>query len=398
VRFSTYSFSKGLQFSTTLAGYFANLIRQIMVVGKSLSKSIVKRIGSTAVNTLSTRNFLRLASVFPIGDWLLYEEPYYISHNTALLEAVEKEDHATIDKIIKVTSKDTFYQLLLVKDFLGLTALDLATLRSQINVVEKLLRVVEPERLLTLLKSLVYNKLSYVFHLPSKGNAEEFIELVMELLPKKDHVEFMEQKNERGETPILMLARMHKPKAAFAAFLQYYPKERLVNYLKIINNEGMTAFIYLISVNNPEALEYVMSLIAESERSEYLHFHNQGEKGMLVVHAYQKKIGRNKEYLTAYGIVLPERFSGVTKANISKIYDEWEHNEQFRKRYNSYPFEILKVEDTQPDEKIVKKNYQRLMRENHPDKNPSENAHQITQDITCAYEFYTKPETRQNLK
>lgn len=364
-----------------------------------LMKYLLEKIKIITVNTLSTQNFVRLARVLPIGDWLLYEEtPCKILKSAALFEMIQQKDYATIDDIIKVTSEETFYQLLLAKDFFGLTPIEYATiLKENPLVVEKLLRAVKPHKRLILLKSLKFEEKPYIFSMLSNDNAEKITEVVMELLPQNDHLEFMNQRNNKGDTPINYLSYLFKPKVVFETFLKYYPKEHLLNYLKTINDKGRTVLTRLICDPDSEALEYVMSLIPESERTDFLGFHHQGEKALIIAHVH-KKLTNNKKYLTSYGVILPERFNNVTKRDIAAICEEWESNEQYKKVHGFYPFEILQVEDTKPDEDKVKKQYKRLLLQNHPDRNPSENAHQITQELTAAYEFYTKPETRQNLK
>jgi hypothetical protein len=374
------------------------------------------------VNYTSTKAFVLIARVLPIGDWLKYEEQDEFG-NSSFSKAIEDKDFVLLDRILTVISEEALYRYLFMKDCVGIGPLQYSFFHcgEETTATQKIVNAIKPEKRLWVFNKLITNKELVIFSLV-RGKDEAFhCEIVMQSLPEKDKAHFMNQVNANGSSPILLQAMGGESWEQIKTFLDHYPKERLMDYLNIINERKETFFTEAAS-NSPDTyIGKIIELVPEQERAAYLSKHHQGLKALLYAKANYDYCAHQIPVLENFGIKIPEQYETLTpdelKEKLPHIFEEVEATEvlsrevqsvrdlpnehtvreNFKLKHGVFPLAVLNVDEAESNVSNIKSAYRKLMLFCHPDKNNStEESTSKTILINEAYGVYVKPEIRKS--
>ena len=377
------------------------------------------------VNHVPIRAFVWIARVLPIGDWLKYEEQDNFG-TTSFSNAIEDRDFLLLDRILKVCSQEALYHYLFMKDCVGIGPLQYAFFhyKKDTTASEKILRAIHPEKRVWFLNKLtcLSDSRLVIFGLV-RGKEEAFhCEKVLELLPEKDKIHFMNQVDNEGDSPLILKAYDGENWETIKAFLDHYPKEHLVDYLNIKNERKDTFLTEAVQHSSNNYTEKIIELVPEQQRAAYLAKHSQGLKALLYAKSLRNFYAHyHIAALEKYGIKVPEEYANLSgealKEKLPRIFEELDAQEEidnitqsvnlcpneqtvrenFKLKHGVYPLEVLQIEKEDISLNEIKTAYKKLVLFSHPDKNKdSEESTEKTTLINEAYGVYTKPETRKS--
>ena len=395
-------------------------------IAEKSASSLGVKFKTWVVNALPTKLFIPIAQVFPVGDWLKYEEKDDFG-NTALLTAIEKKDFKLMDKILSVCSQEALYRYLFTNDCIGLGPLQTCMIvdkkGNDPSVFKKILYTIIPEKRLWVL-----NKLNYLNDLIVFGLAREplYCEVVMQSLPAKDRFCFMNQVNGYGRTPIMRQVAGNEKWENIKRFLDYFPKVHLIDYLNIKDNTDETFLISAVLHPCNDYIAEIIQLVPKEERARYLSKHNQGLKTLLHLKANRDSYNQApilKKYLRESGLAWPAEWDVLSqeelKAQSKEICqkldnsshsdqfigpvkfapNEWAIRENFKIKHGQYPLDVLEVNTEDANLAQVKSAYKKIMLFSHPDKNNNSQSSTVkTQLLNEAYGVYFKADIREKYR
>ncbi len=378
------------------------------------------------VNTVPIRAFVLIARVLPIGDWLKYEEQDSLVGHTSFSYAVRDKDFVLLDRILKVCSQEALYRYLFMKNYIEISPLQYAIFhyKTDTTATKKILKAILPKKRIWVLNNLTcYNSRLIVFSLARGEDVALHCKKVMELLPEKDKIHFMNQVDSQGNSPILLQAMNGQSWEYIKGFLEHYPKQHLFDYLNIKNEKKETFLTEVVQHPDNNYIEKIIEMIPEEQRAAYLAKHSQGMKALLYA-----KASHNYFYaychiatLEKYGIKVPEKYAHLSSKELEeqlpKIFEELDAqqeidnvvqsvklypNEQtvrenFKLKHGVYPLEVLQVDNENVSFNEIKTAYKKLVLFSHPDKNKdSEESTIKTTLINEAYGVYAKSDVRKS--
>lgn len=378
------------------------------------------------VNYVPIRAFVWIARVLPIGDWLKYEEQDESFGTTSFSNAIEDRDFVLLDRILKVCSQEALYRYLFMKDCVGISPLQYAIFhcKKDTTASEKILRAIHPEKRVWILNNLTcYNSRLIVFSLARGEDVVLHCKKVLELLPEKDKIHFMNQVDNGGDSPIILQAMRGQNWEDIKAFLDHYPKEHLFDYLNIKNEKKDTFLTEAVQHPSNNYVDKIIELVPEQKRAAYLAKHSQGMKAFLYAKSSHKYWYAYCHIATLekYGIKMPEKYAHLSpeelKEQLPKIFEELDSQEEidnitqsvklspneqtvrenFKLKHGVYPLGVLQVENEEAGLSEIKTAYKKLILFSHPDKNnDSELSTDKSKLINEAYGVYAKSEVRKS--
>jgi hypothetical protein len=196
------------------------------------------------VNNTSTKIFVLIARVVPIGDWLKYEEQDEFG-NTSFSSAIEDKNFVLLDRILKVISQEALYRYLFMQDCVGIGPLQLSISFSEgdTTATRKIVKAIKSEKRLWVYNHLTFNNELFLFSLVRGKHKAAHCELIMQSLPVNDKVHFMNQVTSCGSSPILLQAMGGESWEQIKTFLDHYPKENVDRLFKP-NKRKKRNFLY----------------------------------------------------------------------------------------------------------------------------------------------------------
>lgn len=379
------------------------------------------------VNYVPIKAFVWIARVLPIGDWLKYEEQDETFGTTSFSDAIERRDFVLLDRILKVCSQEALYRYLFMKDCVGIGPLQYAFFHYEKDTTasEKILRAIHPEKRLWVLNHLKCDDEGgrVVFWLALGKNEMFHCAKVLELLPEKDKIHFMNQVDELGYSAIIKQAFNGESWTCIKAFLDHYPKEHLLEYLNLKNERGCTFLMAAVQHAYNNYTDKIIELLPIEQKTTYLARHNQGIKALLYAKASPPGFYNHCHISTleSYGVKIPEKYANLSRCDLKKqlpkifeyidaqgeehsidfpvryLPNEQVVRENFKLKHGVYPLDVLQIKNNEADLKEVKVAYKKLILFMHPDKNKdSEQSIDKSKLINEAYGVYTKANVRKN--
>lgn len=378
------------------------------------------------VNYVPIRVFVWIARVLPIGDWLKYEEQDNFGM-TSFSSAIEDKDFILLDRILKVCSQEALYRYLFMKDCVGIGPLQYAFFHYEKDTIasEKILRAIHPDKRLWILNHLTCgdNSQLVIFWLINREKNAPHCAKVLEMLPGKDKIHFMNQVDNYGYSPIIIQAMCGNGWDRIKEFLDHYPKEHLLNYLNIKNDRGDTFLMMAVRHAWNNYTDKIIELVTENQREAYLAKHNQGLKALLYAKSSSPcfYVNCHINTLEKYGIKVPNEYAHLSQWELKKqlpiIFEKLDAqqeisniqqsvklspNEQivrenFKLKHGVYPLDVLQVKNEEAGLSEIKAAYKKLVLFSHPDKNKdSEESTARTTLINEAYGVYAKSNVRKS--
>lgn len=256
----------------------------------------------------------------PVVSLLPYQEP--VNHWNTLLRAVIDEDVEMVKTLLQILDQQMLQQYLVDKRGSRYNALQEATVRcvsyrdsreNSAEILTLLLKAIAPKERITLL-----NGIEYGFFLAFEGT--KAVQFVMELLSEAERQALLDYRHPLWGDTLLMAACQ---KECVVAVLQYYPKEKLWEYLTYKNFFGRTAFMeFVISARSAshfsEWIESLIMFLPEAQRAAFFACHDQGKKAMWFAQAGGKS--DIADVLEEYGIsrVVPKPTVAEKEAMVAK--------------------------------------------------------------------------------
>lgn len=349
---------------------------------------------ATIVSGMSISTFTSVAKVIPIGDWLKHRRLSWANDNP-VLKALRKQNLKKLQNILAVTSEDTLHQFYINGDIIGVTPIEYATYNlNDSKYISILLKAIRPENRVKLLNEVNELGKKYVFTLTATTAAK--VKVIMELIPRKERYSFVNQVLPGEGTVLNRLASLAGSKQQFEAFMEHFTPEECFEILTKTDHKGATVMMNLVQTNANVSLSfnYLLNRIPKKRRAEFLDFHKQGEKMMLLADVLDKT--HIKEVLEKNGVrdIHVDKDGQEADHCIIAINEQWEAEEGFKEQHGEYPSTLLDLEHIYCDAKEIKHAYRAKMLRYHPDKNRDPNAELLATKIVSAHEFYEKPETR----
>lgn len=364
----------------------SNMLQGMSVVGDWFKSKVV--------SNMSINTFTALAKRIPIGGWLKHRELSWAKDNP-VLKALRKKNKKKLAAILAVASEETLHQFYVTGDIIGVTPIEYATYTlKETQYINMLLEAIKPENRVKLLNEVNESGKKYVFTLASTTAAK--VKVVMGLIPENERYAFVNQEQVGEGTVLNTLASSAGTKPHFQAFLENLTPEQCFEILTKTDHKGATVMMNLVQTNANVnlAFAYLLNSIPKNRRTEFLDFHKQGEKMMMLADILGKS--RIKEILIENNISeIQVDKDGQDENHCLIVFNEqWEAEEGFKEKHGDYPMTLLEIEHVYSDATEIKQSYRSKMLRFHPDKNKEPNAEEISRKIISAHEFFDKPETR----
>jgi len=363
-----------------------NMLNGMTSIGDWLKGAVVS---SMSINTFTT-----VAKVIPIRGWLKHKKLSWAKDNP-ILKALRKNDEKKLASILAIATEETLHQFYVTADIAGITPIEYATYNlKDAKYITALLKAIKPENRVKLLNKVIDSGKQYIFSLASTTAAKA--KVVMELIPENEKYDFVNQEHPGEGTVLNKLGCKAGTELYFQAFMENFTPEQRFDILTKTDHKGATVMMNLVqtnaNVNLPFA--YLLNSIPENRRAEFLDFHKQGQKMMLLADILGK--ARIKKMLEENGIgdIVADKDGQDDDRCIIAINKRWEAEEGFKAEHGDYPMAVLNLEHIYSEETEIKHAYRRMMLKYHPDKNKEQNAEELSKKIISAHDFFGKPETR----
>jgi hypothetical protein len=349
---------------------------------------------ATVVSSMSINAFTSVAKVIPIGSWLKHRELSWAKDNP-VLKALRKKDEKKLESLLAVASEETLHQFYVTGDIIGVTPIEYATYAlKETKYIKMLLEAIKPENRVNVLNEVIESEKKYVFSLASTTAAK--VKVILELIPKDERYDFVNQEQAGEGTVINTLATFAGTKSYFQAFLEHFTPEQCFEILTKTDHKGATVMMNLVQTNANinSAFVYLLGCIPKERLTEFLDFHKQGEKMMMIADILGKS--RIKEMLIEIDIpeILVDKDGHDEDHCLIVFNEQWEAEEGFKEKHGDYPTTFLDLEHVYSNSTEIKHAYRSKMLRFHPDKNKDPNAEELSKKIISAHEFFDKPETR----
>lgn len=338
------------------------------------------------------KNFLPIKVYVGVTN-LLNEEKRIRRGQKALQRAYESEDYKTVDEILRNISSDTLYQYLNIVDYLGSGIIQQVTFRiREPEPLKRLVNLVDPNRRLSLFKSLRKLDKPYIHLHGSLCDGEQHLNIVMESLTKPERFDLMSQLDDQGNTPLMYFGIHGENKSKIESLMRHCPDDKVIDYLKKVNIEGMTALVMFVRGAPSESVQYLLSLIPIEERNAFFDFNAQGLKAIVIAKA--RNYVDTIKVLNEVGVHLPAQYENITVNELNQFMQEWSGIEGFKEEYGETPWETLGIASN-ASQADIKKAFRSAILFSHPDRKQNDpSAEEKSKKLIAAFQFLDNPDQR----
>lgn len=176
---------KATQFAVKFVKESAFAIQQFYTFASVQFKTFI-------VNTVPIRAFVLIARVLPIGDWLKYEDDPN-SNSNSLAWATLSKKFDLVKGILQVSSEEALHHFLLKCPYDGPLHNAAFHQDNDTTALKMILEAIKPEKRLWILTQLTSNENPIVCSIVRGTFSNNQCEVVMNSLPQKDKIHFMNQ-------------------------------------------------------------------------------------------------------------------------------------------------------------------------------------------------------------
>jgi hypothetical protein len=259
-------------------------------------------------------------------------------------------------------------------------------------MAKMIIAAIEPAERCAVLNSLIDLHGPCTFAMVIAENPEESIHYVMQSVKEHERWELLNQSGIDGNTLLTALVGVKCTLSEFSALMHYVPQEKFEDFINRINIRGRTVLTYLATHENPELLEYFLTLIPPEKLPAYFALHDQGK--LALQYAGIRFNWQVSNILRNHGLSLSEEDNKNILSKLQMYEKRYEAKEGFKERMNVYPEDILEITQGSSEGEI-KTAFRQQIRRYHPDRLYGQNVDDSqAKKITLAYEFLTKDEAQ----